>query len=242
MAITFLIMEFVAVFVNYYNVLLVADIILEILLFLMNYTSTALIISKINHDNTHTITDNNTLNISLKDVLRNELTLHKFMIHLSKEYSMELSLSLIEMVQFQEYVEQNSNNLSVSVVSVELAVSVPISKIIEEKEDIPQDFEDKCMYNVKIKAHKIYNKYVKVGSEFEINISAEQRNEMKNILDNLNQLMNYNVKYNDMYLIFEESKKEMLILLNSSLMRLKRRPEYMSLVASYSSGGSNTIV
>eukprot|EP01084_Bolivina_argentea_P313896 543648_1 len=236
MAITFLIMELIAVFVNYSNALLIADIILELLLFLMNYTSTVLIISKIdqnsNIDNdTNTKTD---LGMTLEDVLQNELTIHSFMIHLSEEYSMELALSLIEIVQFQKYIQQHSDELNVCGVSVQLALSVPISKIIEEKENIPKEFDDKFMYNVKIKAHKIYNKYVKVGTEFEINISAEERNKISNILDNLNQLMNYNINYDDMYLIFEETKKEMLMLLSLSLERWKHQPEYTSLAASYS--------
>ena len=84
--------------------------------------------------------------------------------------------------------------------------------------------------SAKIKAHKLYNKYIAVGSEFEINISSNERNNLRNILSNLESLLSYNINITDLMKLFESCKNEMIALQSHSLYRFKYTNEYASIV------------
>ena len=182
-------------------------------------------------------------NVSIDKILSNPESIHLFMLHLSKEYSMECLLSLIEIMQFKNYVRsQLDTDFDFSVdlehersVDPELtfASNIPISEIIEAKEDIQEDIETADSDNLcfaKIKAHKIYNKYIKWGSEFEINIALSQRTKIANILHDFDRLTSYKVSMEDLYLLFDEAQLEMMNLLNYSLGRLKGTPDYANIL------------
>ena len=67
--------------------------------------------------------------------------------------------------------------------------NIPQSEIIEPEEQIPidlaSDHDDVIIYDAKIKARKLYEKYIKPGSEFEINICSEEREKLCNLLGDL---------------------------------------------------------
>ena len=85
---------------------------------------------------------------------------------------------------------------------------------------------------MKSKAHKLYNKYIKIGSDYEINISSSMRKKFKNILDDKNKLMqsNENTKLSDLLLLFEDAKKEMRMLLSYSHSRWKSSNQYAIMI------------
>eukprot|EP01084_Bolivina_argentea_P142893 250999_1 len=124
--------------------------------------------------------------IKLHHILSNENSIHLYMIHLSKEYSMECLLAFLEISQYQQYViKQNIlNDKSVDFTNyknIDFPSNIPLSSIIECNNDNDKD----AIHDLKIKAHKIYCKYIKTNCEFEINISYTQREMFTNIFDNL---------------------------------------------------------
>eukprot|EP01083_Nonionella_stella_P134110 408028_1 len=236
MCIAFLVMEIFNVFVHYYKALLIADPILELLLFALHYLSTAYIMSK---NAEHETKDSNKAkqsspsSVKLVEILSNKDALHQFMLHLSKEYSMEcvLSISLIEFQQYQEYVKKLDGNIEGNVNIISLDSSVPISEIIECEEMMDGDYDgDASVYAAKRKAHKIYSKYIKEDSVFEINIAYGERKKLHQMLANDDELIKYEaVTLSDLYVLFESCKKEMMSLLELSLYRFRFRPEYVAL-------------
>ena len=140
---------------------------------------------------------------------------------------MECLLSIIEFNQYQQYLLNHENdkidsNTLNKVLLFDFPSNIPISEIIEEKYDDNQDIK---MY--KMKAHKLYLKYIRVGSEYEINISGVQRDEIANLLDNLNHLLSNNkITPNALFILFEQCKQEMFQLLQSSLHRFRYEDEF----------------
>ena len=107
--------------------------------------------------------------VSIDSVLSSESSIHAFMIHLSKEYSMELLLSYIEITQFQQYIAEHIEKSQLKETSIQLTKfpnNIPQSEIIESKEEIRiqaesgTDGDDFFIDNAKIKAQKLYKKYV----------------------------------------------------------------------------------
>merc|ERR1719378_358609 len=83
--------------------------------------------------------------VTLYDVLKDENSLDSFMIHLAKSYSMEILLSLIEFVQYQQWLketlylnETNDTNTATAIHANEMLIEfpsdIPVSEIIEIEE------------------------------------------------------------------------------------------------------------
>lgn len=163
------------------------------------------------------------------DIVTDDKLIHEFMLHLSKEYSMEVLLAYIEFNQFQRYIaeQMNRNEIPTDIDFIKFPANIPQSEIIEGKKDeivmiIDTDGdEDRFISRAKIKAHKLYVKYIKSGSEFEINISSSERNNLSNLLNNLAVLLACNVNLRDLIFLFDECKEQMKLLLSFSLSRFK---------------------
>eukprot|EP01084_Bolivina_argentea_P102261 183224_1 len=164
---------------------------MSLILFSMNYVSTSLI-SKLNdkHNPRHGTELHHKLSLSsygldaginLKTILMHKKASHLFMVYLSSEYSMECLLSLIEFNEYQQFCMQYivDDNVIDKIEIIPFPSNIPTSSILEETEYIPDDilveYSDAIVYGAKIKAHKLYKKYIKTGSEFEINIGSDQR-------------------------------------------------------------------
>ena len=158
---------------------------------------------------------------------------------------MEILLCYIELAQYQCFVQSHLNenemyhtehtDISTVTVADDIIVPsiVPLSAIIESIENVPNDIDgsesdnmDVILYNAKIKAHKLFNKYVKCGSEYEINIQYEQRNELQTVLSDLDGLLKLNMSLKDLYSLFDDCKNEMVTLLTFSLTRFKETKEF----------------
>merc|ERR1712228_86714 len=130
--------------------------------------------------------------IRLRAVLSHKISIHTFMLHLSKEYSMELLLAAIEFVQFQQYIlpHLNENDYDLSVQKlVDFPSNVPKSRIVynDDDEDISKEYEgshnevNEFVFHAKMKGFKLYNKYVADNSEYEINIGYDERVRLMNV-------------------------------------------------------------
>ena len=65
-----------------------------------------------------------------------------------------------------------------------------IRNISSEQNGEDTQTTDELLRHAKLVAFKLYEKYIKIGSELEINISSLLRQELKNILSNEEHLMN----------------------------------------------------
>jgi len=114
---------------------------------------------------------------------------------------------------YRHYVQESMNKLELT----QFPSNVPVSEIIEQK----QNENDEFLLGAKLKARELFNKYIKIGSKFEINISSYNREALYHILENKDNLMTININYADLLLLFEPSKDEMSVLLSYSLTRFR---------------------
>ena len=77
------------------------------------------------------------------------------------------------------------------------------------------------MHDAKMKAYKLYHKYIKVGSEFEINIPSRERLRLNDLLNDTEKVMSWNANKEDLLVLFEDCKKEMRVLQTFALARFK---------------------
>ena len=137
---------------------------------------------------------------------------------------MENLLAFIELVQFKGYVQdklnltylKTDNNLIMNFPS-----NIPFSAILEETESTV------VIQDIKLKACRIYQKYVAVGSQYEINISGAERGILTQNLHNIDELLdNEQIKPSDMFTMFDNCIQEMWQLLGFSYTRFRTQPEY----------------
>ena len=184
--------------------------------------------------------DVKTNSISLDMIFVNEAAFHLFMTYLSKEYSMEVLLSIIEFQQFQDYLISMSDSDNVDILQslkqIKFYSNMVQSEIIQTtKRSLDglsnSDSDQKVQiqintHSAKINAHKLYIKYIKWGSEFEINIGSIPRLQLKNQLDSLDILLETDLSINDLILLFEDAKSDQLKLLRHSLNRFRYLDEF----------------
>eukprot|EP01084_Bolivina_argentea_P155697 271329_1 len=200
-----------------------------LILYAMNHVSTSMIYNK--NMRCHTATKGADLNINVLTVLSDPTALHLFMVHMSKEFSLECILSFIEINQFQTYcmgLMGGDSTVEMKVEPVSFPKNVPLSQLIEDKEIMNGDEEEPVddMASAKMKAHKIYNKYIREEAEFAINVSYAQRNDVKDVLEDLEFLLQANITWKDLILLFEETKAEMIRLAGFSFQRFKKQAEF----------------
>merc|ERR1712129_386019 len=93
----------------------------------------------------------------LFDILSTEVTYNEFIRHLSKEYSIELLLSLTEFVQFQNAQKQKVKvgNIEIDKSDLVLPSSIPQSFIVSN-----------AAWNGQDQAFLLFKKYIESGAEF----------------------------------------------------------------------------
>ena len=64
---------------------------------------------------------------------------------------------------------------------------------------------------------------MKQGSKYELNISFYQREELRNVMDDLNVFLALNMNYQELMVILDGCKNEMRRLLNYSLVRFNNQ-------------------
>ena len=148
---------------------------------------------------------------------------------------MECLLSYIEFVQYQKEVTQiiehgKTINLGTDTTAKPghlcLPSLIPTSSAMDPNRESRSSNID-SIADLKIKAHKIYNKYIKIGCEFEINVSFRLRNECKYKLENLENLLGDDtITIQNLFDLYDRVKKEMIKLLQWSLIRFKAQPQF----------------
>ena len=140
-------------------------------------------------------------------------------------YSIECLASYIEVQQFQQYLMRHTSEM-VDIINVHS--DIPQSSIIANALLSAKD--DDILQSVKLMAYKLYHKYIKIGATLEINISAKLRRKFEIILDDEQKLMNLGINFDDLLLLFEQIKHEMILLLKYSHRRFQQKEEYRKMI------------
>eukprot|EP01084_Bolivina_argentea_P148438 259505_1 len=132
--------------------------------------------------------------IRITDTLSNKELLPLFFKHLGDEWSVELLLSFVEFLQFKNMLNNDArfmsemismnpdcdlNELGMYSKKIMLSDELPLSNIVHEKHSAETD----NLYRYLLIAHDLYNKYIVSASEWEINISWECRENIKDFMD-----------------------------------------------------------
>ena len=126
--------------------------------------------------------------VSLQRIMCKTEYLDVFMKHLAQEFSLELALSLIEFIQFKNYMEgKKMQNLNINTHIIDVDAGQELQIEIEERrsiefssmtlcEDIPKS---SIVYDTEHdetwKATQLFMKYIRVGAPYEINVSSKLR-------------------------------------------------------------------
>ena len=166
--------------------------------------------------NADKISKQKNIKVTLQNVLTNDTAINIFMNHLSQEFSMELLLCYLECNQYKTYVK-NTLNIPIETQLIQFPDTVPISHIIT-KYDTDPNITDPYI-KIKYIASELYNKYVRIGSEYEININYHSRNKLINLIHDNNSFLNRDVNDTQLLYLFDDCIKETLLLLGYSLSR-----------------------
>ena len=190
---------------------------------------------------------NNENEISLIKVLKNKHYMESFMKHLSKEFSLEIITSYIEFTQFQQHLinickDNNSELIIENVTLIEFYNEIPISEIVNAtssdeyfKEYINiYDIKDWKILN-KLKGYKLYKKYISNESEYEINISGNEKLNLYNLINNLDKFISFNTTNKEMFYLFQNSKNELIKLIQNSFHRFKYTNDFKNLTQTVNS-------
>eukprot|EP01083_Nonionella_stella_P055957 147552_1 len=189
-------------------------------------------------------TDSARRRYSLSDVLANDELILAFFKHLLDEFSVELLLALTEMVQFEELIRNDAafmNDLkeyialhvntgkNIHVMTPDtpliLAGELPRSHIVfASHADMKRGTERYLLI-----ARDITKKYIFDGSEFEINISYECKQDILSFIRNcpLHGTLDKAGQYK-LFFLFWEAKQTMLRLMHSAHQRCQNSNRYVS--------------
>ena len=140
---------------------------------------------------------------------------------------------------------QRIPNLQIDVMNT--IEAVPVSEILLKMSSISTDrdisVDQKTMHDIKKKAHLLYNKYIKVGSQFEVNVGYGIRRELMNKLEDKDKLMkDEDLRLADLIQIFDEVKQTMKRLLQPSFGRMKSGPDCAILMMLFGSKTNQPIL
>ena len=170
--------------------------------------------------------------ISLEDMLQNEDRMQLFINHLYKEYNIELITSYIEINYLLNRFIALNDALNMGNKYIETFYHELSSVIIKKDQNVSENYSDSDRSTnnnksaLKMHANIIYTKYIKNGSEFEINISGPLKNRFDSIINNNEFDINNNSNYIELFDTFYAIKKEMHKMMSSSFDRFKTTDDY----------------
>ena len=147
------------------------------------------------------------------------------------------------MQQFQNYIlndakDQVEQTTLDKLKFYDIPANVPQSVFISEARKLhAKNSENTSIMEAKTISCGLYDKYVENDTVMEINISSELRGELKGLLADKQALMELeNVNLDDLLLLWEKPKQEMLTLLDYSFSRFKTKSEYKTVVEMVTDG------
>eukprot|EP01083_Nonionella_stella_P142281 439928_1 len=203
----------------------------------------------------------NEANITLHDILCRQTTFDAFMLHIVKEFSVELLLSYVEFTQllqylfehYDEYISKEVHDDEVNMTLIEFPDGVPQSYIIKtatqsiindqlsrgrsrdesEAMEIHKKSKQDVLTMVLFIGSSLYNKYVKKNADLEINISSALRKKFIQMFTGYNNKEEeLELDLNQVIQLFVDANKAMFKLLGYSLSRFKSKKDFERLLES----------
>ena len=154
---------------------------------------------------------------AMEDILADASFLNQIAKHLVSELSTECLLSLIEFQQFKSHLIEclKIDDLSTKEIWFKLAESVPLSDIVHHEEQTD-------LKSFRRRARDLYEKYVMVDSDFEINIPDKMRRQLHSLMGNESKWMDKSdISPVNLANVFDGVMMEMKKLLKYSRLRFK---------------------
>lgn len=133
-------------------------------------------------------------------------------------------LLIYDLFYEENFLNEKKSNLSGSDESLEAIIIKIDDETVDDERKISGNEESIFREDLKEKAHQIYEKYIRVGSEFEINISFSLRNGYIFLFANYEEWMEMDagqMSINDLYELFETCMLEIFRFLMQSFTRYK---------------------
>ena len=192
----------------------------------------------------------------LKYIFKNHDTFELFMMYLSMELSMEFLLAFVEIIQYQRYVwklrhdiDINTDNFIDSLFqTIKFYPTIVKSYIVYCDDGDNDNCNDNNKYNddrssvilynsgykrnqhliknLKIKAHKIFKKYIEYGSEYEAILTSCAHDKICNIMGNDDWIYDKKININHVLKLFDHVTDELFILLLDSFNRFQDTLQY----------------
>ena len=169
---------------------------------------------------------------AFRDIFTNEENVDLFAQHLLEEYSIEVLLSYIEFIQYKSLFKDqyySTHKTGNKLETYFFEIDVTKLKYVPESSIIYNSFNDNnIISNFKNMAWELFNKYVKKGVLYEVNISSSLKRHYYhlfkmdmdgNINDSYNEWMNTDINPDDLYSIYDSCIHEMYKFLRDSSMR-----------------------
>jgi len=167
--------------------------------------------------------------IKMRVLLEDKKSFDLFMAYCASEHCIECVLSLIEMTQFKEAVqhhleevEQRGNEVADEIAHEEDSFVLPDRS---KYTDFPRsEIVCKGKDNFKAMAHALFEKYIRVGCDWEINISYFERRKLTRLFEHEDQWLE-NKEYDDnfkLYQVFDTCSREMTTLIRAAFSRFKQ--------------------
>ena len=171
---------------------------------------------------------------SMEDVLADKDGFDSFFYHLRQEFSTEILLSLVEMTQFKEMVCDyyhslgHNNNWNPNMFIKYPKENIPKSYIVyASMKELGEKYEfyikgidnefNARKVDIIIRSYLLYERYIKLNAEFEVNISWDKRKKLTAIMGDLGEWINYD-KFDQMtdveilkflYDVFDDCQQQM---------------------------------
>eukprot|EP01084_Bolivina_argentea_P131667 232384_1 len=184
-----------------------------------------------------------TTSCKLHRILSNERAFKIFMQHLAKEFSMECLLCFVETIQYKFAFKKRCDLINCELIDDDMDVSqppmaeaAPMSFIVKTGFDCISKYKQNDDPATVIKESKnvclkLFQKYIDIGSELEVNISYETRTRLKNkSLSNKSFFMEANTTANDLFKIFDDVSTEMFRLMHGAYVRFKTKTSFNDVV------------
>ena len=145
---------------------------------------------------------------------------------------MEILLFCIEINQYHKHMKPfMANNKDDNVKEIEFQ-NIPISETVHTDEDNTDSDEGSYILSANTQANKLFVKYIENGSEYEINISGTMRDELSELIGDLDDLLsNDSIDLDALYTVFEQSVQEMMTLQSISFERFKQSETFCDVKA-----------
>eukprot|EP01084_Bolivina_argentea_P231874 390930_1 len=169
--------------------------------------------------------------ITLIDTLCNKDWLDLFANYLIREYSVECIVCYIEFIQYKRFIKNQQNFHEESDSIVDRQMDYLVATNLLPKSNIIYDTEAKTLKDMVVICRKFYEKYIKTGSEMELNLPFRLRNRFVNLfeMDGENELQNELDNVEKLYHLFDDIIAEMFNIMNHSYGRFQFTKQFQQI-------------